>query len=549
MGGLDSAFQPTDSVECIDLAAKKIRPHHPLPKKITRFASSSNASHVFIAGGNTIAREDYRGQGYCSNSVYQSSGLANDWVELPPMPSKRDGCRAVVVDNTLYVLGGFDGSKYLDTVEAINLNAESPEWQTLPSMRTPRGYFGISRLRDTIYVFAGYTGDDKNGVALNSAEEYIIASNKWKELPTMEQCRRACTATLLAERFHVVVGGTTSYDFNGAVDTIEIFDSKTRAWLNDGKNRILLNTPRCHHTADLVGNTLCVVAGASKAKSKKALANIEYLHSDDILAKIGFSKPNPPNIPEIPDGDGTESHVQALTENLGTLHAMRSEFAERVEEWTQFANPEETSQEAVDTERKEFIQSVDSAIKTNEAALLRTTMKPPLIATIPEGLRGEQLRSALDTHMQTLHSTRNDYAQRVERALTLVTRLPKRDQLQLLQEKESFFADVARQLQLTRDRLVASATTAPVIPSPPNGELDDQHREDLERHLEVLYGMRTDYVDTISRWTASSRNNATVQNSIEEKKNQFLETLEIKVAATKQKMSAVDREVRVRQGE
>jgi hypothetical protein len=46
----------------------------------------------------------------------------NTWTEGPSLSAPRSGCKAVVLDNTAYVIGGFDGQSRLSSVEALNLD-------------------------------------------------------------------------------------------------------------------------------------------------------------------------------------------------------------------------------------------------------------------------------------------------------------------------------------------------------------------------------------------------------------------------------------------
>ena len=55
---------------------------------------------------------------------------------LPPMLHKRKGCIAVVIENTIVVLGGKDEREYLKSVEGFSFERFS--WQELPDMKEGR---------------------------------------------------------------------------------------------------------------------------------------------------------------------------------------------------------------------------------------------------------------------------------------------------------------------------------------------------------------------------------------------------------------------------
>ena len=56
---------------------------------------------------------------------------------LPPMLHKRKGCMAVVIENTIVVLGGEDEKRNnLKSVEGFSFDRYA--WEELPDMKEPR---------------------------------------------------------------------------------------------------------------------------------------------------------------------------------------------------------------------------------------------------------------------------------------------------------------------------------------------------------------------------------------------------------------------------
>lgn len=71
------------------------------------------------------------------------------WL-LPLFP----GAGVALLNDHIYVVGGFDGVSHLDSVEVYNIRTDY--WTTVASMTTPRCYVGATVLRGRLYAIAGW---------------------------------------------------------------------------------------------------------------------------------------------------------------------------------------------------------------------------------------------------------------------------------------------------------------------------------------------------------------------------------------------------------
>jgi hypothetical protein len=81
----------------------------------------------------------------------------NRWEALPHLPRACYNTSGVVVESSLYALGGYDGSSYLDLVQKLSL--ESLTWE-LMQFRLPFAGYAIPcfKLRDTeVYLVVNNT--------------------------------------------------------------------------------------------------------------------------------------------------------------------------------------------------------------------------------------------------------------------------------------------------------------------------------------------------------------------------------------------------------
>lgn len=99
-------------------------------------------------------------------------------TEVQPMRDRRSFPSAVVADDDMYVLGGYDGNDTLRTVECYNFN--TLEWTQIPPMNTPRSNAGACVFNNKIYLVGGW-----DGISLNSVECYDIATRVWQRMPSL----------------------------------------------------------------------------------------------------------------------------------------------------------------------------------------------------------------------------------------------------------------------------------------------------------------------------------------------------------------------------
>jgi hypothetical protein len=112
-------------------------------------AAVYHTPHLYILGGS-----NYYG---CLSECERYVCAENRWEALPPLPRACCGMSGVVVERSLYALGGNDGSSNLDLVQKLSL--ESLTWE-LMQFRLPFAGCGIPcfKLRDTeVYLLVNQT--------------------------------------------------------------------------------------------------------------------------------------------------------------------------------------------------------------------------------------------------------------------------------------------------------------------------------------------------------------------------------------------------------
>jgi hypothetical protein len=116
----------------------------PLLTQRRQHAAVYHSPHLYILGGS-------EGSGYLSECERYVCA-ENRWEALPPLPRACRRTSGIVLENSLYALGGWYGKSALDRVQKLNL--ESLTWK-LMRLKLPFAGFGIPcfKVRDTeVYI-------------------------------------------------------------------------------------------------------------------------------------------------------------------------------------------------------------------------------------------------------------------------------------------------------------------------------------------------------------------------------------------------------------
>ena len=108
-------------------------------------------------------------------------------TETAPIIERRQDAMVSVVDNKIYLIGGYQGSVFLASCEVYDI--EGNNWDFVSPMPRPRYQAGCAVLNRKIYVCGGW-GDD--GQALATVECYDVTTDTWScvaSLPTPSAAR------------------------------------------------------------------------------------------------------------------------------------------------------------------------------------------------------------------------------------------------------------------------------------------------------------------------------------------------------------------------
>lgn len=146
------------------------------------------------------------------NDVYNP--LTDTWEEKTPMPTKRHGAFMASVNGKIYVIGGMgtenDMWKSLSVVEMYD--PKTDKWETKTSLPEPRDGFGVTVIDNKIYVIGGFSGA---GI-VNTVFIYDPSRNKWNkttEFPNLQNGSPGCAS--IGKKIYIIGGCNKDYKSNG----------------------------------------------------------------------------------------------------------------------------------------------------------------------------------------------------------------------------------------------------------------------------------------------------------------------------------------------
>ncbi|MGI5922468.1 MAG: C10 family peptidase [Lentisphaeria bacterium] len=177
------------------------------------------------AADTGIAKYDYRLVRGVESAVW-SADNANKQLD-----SGRTGYAAVTVDNQAWIIGGYNGTQALSTINYTPLNQDgvwsSREWATLTtgSLNTPRADFAFAKLANGDLVAAG--GSDGYHNYYKSVELFSMATKTWSTLTvSLPEPRVNAQAVAVDDNRVWIIGGRNNTD--GVLSSIVEIDLSDR---------------------------------------------------------------------------------------------------------------------------------------------------------------------------------------------------------------------------------------------------------------------------------------------------------------------------------
>ena len=197
--------------ECLDLKTeKRWNEKASMIQKRHNFGCAVYNSQIYVVGGQAYKKK-------WLSSVECYSPWNDVWINQPHLNFKRAGCCLINFNGQLHVLGGFNRSGYLDSMEIFN----GKNWVMGVSMNCARANFAAVVLNKELYAICG---EDSDYDYLSSVEKYNDEVGHWVDVRNLNNARAKHHAFVLNEKIYVVGGGD---------ERLEVFYPDDNQWKNE----------------------------------------------------------------------------------------------------------------------------------------------------------------------------------------------------------------------------------------------------------------------------------------------------------------------------
>jgi N-acetylneuraminic acid mutarotase len=191
----------------------------PMPTARKGVASVVLNNQIWVLGGAKMEHS-------ALSEVEVYDPAVDSWdTQLPALLKARDNATAQVWQNSIYVFGGRNGHEMISQVEKFN--PDSAGWEIVSQIPTPR--FGMASVvvDSTIWLIGG-TGH--GNTFYDKVDIFYPEENRWEELPAKLNFARGDPMASVINGEVYVFGGY----FYGPLANYERFDSTSQAWIVEG---------------------------------------------------------------------------------------------------------------------------------------------------------------------------------------------------------------------------------------------------------------------------------------------------------------------------
>ncbi len=227
IGGETVDGETVSTVEVYDLQVNDWRVATPLPEALANAGAAVVNERIYLAGGSFVEKTPESNRSVTSNAFLEYDPATETWTRLLDLPHPLAGASLVSVGDSLYLIGGWDGSIMRDEIWRIvpptEAGEEWPNWELVTRLDVPRAFFGALHFKDGIYIIGGYDG--QNELALSDL--YRVESDEWETLPLMSTPRSGLSLVSDGIAIFALGGG-----WKTPIETHERFRPDAKLWSN-----------------------------------------------------------------------------------------------------------------------------------------------------------------------------------------------------------------------------------------------------------------------------------------------------------------------------
>lgn len=189
-----------------------------LPVRVQEISAAVIDDRIWIAGG-------FEGTTSTVTSVRVFDPATGGWSDGPPLPSPRHHLMLVALDGDLYAIGGMSDLSFEPLETAWVLRGATGDWTPIAPLPEPRAAGVAGAIDGVIYVAAGQT---RGGVLADDTLVYDPVANDWSTAAPITTEREHLAGFVHDGELWAVGGRRISLSTN--TDVVEIYDPVGDAW-------------------------------------------------------------------------------------------------------------------------------------------------------------------------------------------------------------------------------------------------------------------------------------------------------------------------------
>jgi hypothetical protein len=229
VGGEGEDGAPLDLVEIYDLTSKQWRQGAPLPEARANLAMAISGKDLLVAGGSSISTGATAAPAATQVIVHDDMARydrgADRWTAGGKLPMPLSGTALAAHGNMLYLVGGWNGRQMQDAVWQLPLarfeSATADDWVVISHLPKAMAWFGAVLVDDLIYVAGGFDGLNE----LAGFATYNVSSGEWRQLASLSTPRGGMSLVFDGITVLALGGG-----WAGTIQNHERYDVLTNQW-------------------------------------------------------------------------------------------------------------------------------------------------------------------------------------------------------------------------------------------------------------------------------------------------------------------------------
>jgi DNA-binding CsgD family transcriptional regulator/N-acetylneuraminic acid mutarotase len=228
VGGEGEDGTALDLVEIYDLEVGQWRQGAPLPAPRANLALTLSGDDLIVAGGSRlegIAENKPGVEALLYDDMARYNRSEDRWTTGGKLPMPLAGAALTAYEEMLYLMGGWNGRQMQDTVWRLPLaqfaDATAEDWQVVTHLPHAVAWFGAVMVNDLLYVVGGYDGRQE----LADFATYNVTTNEWQILTSLTTPRGGVSLVYDGITVLALGGGWTN-----TIQSHERYDALTDQW-------------------------------------------------------------------------------------------------------------------------------------------------------------------------------------------------------------------------------------------------------------------------------------------------------------------------------